>query len=180
MNLEGYRAGLDRGVPSWAEIVWQAVRIPFFLFPCPLPSRLRCQVLRCFGARLGRGVVIRHGVDISFPWRLRCGDHVWLGEQCKILNLAEVIVGSNVCISQQAFLCTGSHRYRSESFDLVTRPIKIADSCWIGARAFIGPGVRMGQCSVVGAGAVVVRDIPPGHLAVGNPAKNRRIDAAQA
>ena len=114
--------------------------------------------------------MIRDGVDISFPWRLVLGDFVWIGGGTRLLTLATVEIGSNSCISQDAFLCTGSHNHRVESFDLIARPIVVGEECWVGARAFVGPGVNIGSRSVVAACAVVVRDLPPGSLVAGNPA----------
>ena len=110
--------------------------------------------LRIFGAKVGRGVVIRSRVNITFPWRFSCGDHVWIGDEVLILSLAPVCLGSNVCISQRAFLCTGSHRFSRETFDLVTRPITIGDGCWIAAQAFVGPGVELPPGTLVKAGEV--------------------------
>jgi len=171
LRLDGYRAGLDRGAPAWKEAMWLAVRIPVFLCPIPLPGWLRAGVLRAFGARVGRGVVIRPGVAISFPWRFSCGDHVWIGEGVRILSLGPVAIGSHVCISQEAFLCTGSHDHRSPGFDLVVRPIAVGEGSWIAARAFVGPGVSVGTGAVVAAGAVVVRDVRDGEVVGGNPAR---------
>jgi len=176
VKLEGYRAGLDRGAPAWKEAAWIAVKVVFFLAPLPLPSSLRTALLRAFGARVGRGCVIRAGVDISFPWRLVLGDFVWIGGGVRLLTLAPVGIGSNSCLSQEAFLCTGSHNHRVESFDLITRPILVGEECWVGARAFVGPGVTIGNRCVVAACAVVVRNLPPGSLVAGNPA--RMIDPA--
>ena len=173
MKLEGYRAGLDRGAPAWKEAAWIAVKLVFFLAPLPLPNSLRTALLRAFGARVGKGCVIREGVDISFPWRLALGDFVWIGARARLLTLAHIEIGSNSCISQEAFLCTGSHNHRAESFDLITRPIIIGEECWVAARAFVGPGVTIGSHSIVAACAVVVRDLPPRSLAVGNPTHTR-------
>ncbi len=171
MRLDGYKAALDRGAPRWKEVLWVFAKIPFFLMPVPLPSALRVAILRIFGAQLGRGVVIRSGVDISFPWRFRAGDFVWLGERARFLTLGRILLGSHVCVSQEAFLCTGSHDYRSPGFDLIVREIVVEDGVWIAARAFVGPGVTVATGAVVCAGAVVVKDVAPGMVVGGNPAR---------
>jgi putative colanic acid biosynthesis acetyltransferase WcaF len=120
---------------------------------------------------VGRGVVIRSRVNITFPWRFECGDNVWIGDEVYILSLAMVTIRSNVCLSQRAFLCTGSHDFRKETFDLITKPITVEDGCWIAAGAFVGPGVNIGGGSVVAAGAVVIKDVAAGTLLGGNPAR---------
>jgi putative colanic acid biosynthesis acetyltransferase WcaF len=117
--------------------------------------------LRRFGATIGRGVVIKPGVRIKFPWRLELGDNTWLGEAAWIDNLAPVRIGNDVCISQGAYLCTGSHDWKSEQFDLIVKPISIGAKVWIAARAIIGPGVTIGEGAVVPLGCVVTVEVPP-------------------
>jgi putative colanic acid biosynthesis acetyltransferase WcaF len=163
----------SRGVPFWKEVLWWFARTIFFEPWFPQPSRLRCAVLRAFGAKIGRGVVIRSQVNINFPWRLEIGDHVWIGEEVMILSLDRVRIGSHVCISQRAFLCTGSHQFKKETFDLVTKPIVVEDGCWIAAGAFIGPGVTLRRNTVCAAGAVVMRGAGPNVVLAGNPAVAR-------
>ena len=136
---------------------------------------MRVALLRGFGAKIGSSVVIRENVNISMPWRLTIGDHVWIGEDVGILSLAQVSIGSNVCISQRAYLCTGSHDYRREDFKLITRPITIHEGTWVAAAAFIGPGVTIGAGAVVTAGSVVMKDVAPEALMRGNPAEVVRI-----
>lgn len=171
MNLKMFNnAEFERGAPRWKECLWWVVRSFFFAGQFPLPSRLRVFWLRIFGARIGENVVVRSRVNITFPWRFECGDHVWIGEEVTILSLATVRVGDSVCISQQAFLCTGSHDFNQETFDLITSPICIDSGCWVGARAFVGPGVTMGKGSRCLAGAVVIQQVPPEASVGGVPA----------
>jgi putative colanic acid biosynthesis acetyltransferase WcaF len=92
---------------------------------------------------------------------LSIGDHVWIGEDVGILSLAQVTIESNVCISQRAYLCSGSHDFRREDFKLKVAPITLRTGSWVAAVAFIGPGVEVGAGSVVAAGSVVFKDVPP-------------------
>lgn len=141
----------SRGVPKWQEILWWVCRSLFFAPWFPIPSPIKVAVLRLFGAKIGTGVVIRSRVNITMPWRLEIGDHVWIGDEVFILSLDCVRIGNHVCISQRAFLCTGNHDFKSEEFDLITAPIEIGDSCWVGACAFVGPGVVLPPGTMVGA-----------------------------
>jgi putative colanic acid biosynthesis acetyltransferase WcaF len=177
LRLDLYdNSDFDRGASRLKEALWVLCKCVFFLNPLPWPSAVRVWLLRLFGARIGSRVVIRSGVNITFPWRFTTGDHVWIGDEVFILSLATVTLGSHVCISQRAFLCTGSHAWRHETFDLRTRAIVVEDSVWIAAQAFVGPGTRIGDNSVVSAGAVVMKSMPSHSLAVGNPAVVRLKD----
>ena len=171
MRLRDYTTGgFDRGRPGWIEAFWVLVKCLFFLNPVPWPSALRVTLLRAFGAKVGQGVVIRSQVNITFPWRLEIGDDVWIGEEVLILSLAQVTLGSDVCLSQRAFLCTGSHQFQEPNFDLVTKPISVGAQSWVAAQAFIAPGVEIGEGSMVSAGSVVLENVPPKSLVRGNPA----------
>lgn len=152
------------------EMLWFFTRWVFFDTSLPWPSSLRCALLRLFGARVGCGVIIRAKVNVTFPWRLSVGDHVWIGEGVLILSLAPVTLEDSVCISQRAFLCTGSHDARRPSFDLVTKPITIRRGAWVAAQVFVAPGTEIGSGAVVLAGSVVSKQVPPGVMVRGNPA----------
>ena len=171
MQLKGYTTGaFERGAPRWKEMLWVAVKCVFFQTPWPWPSALRVALLRAFGARVGKDVTIRSQVNITFPWRLTVGDHVWFGEEVVVLSLAPVTIESHVCLSQRAFLCTGSHDFRSEMFELIVKPITVRERSWIAAQVFIAPGVEIGAGSMVAAGSVVVENVAAGTLVRGNPA----------
>lgn len=170
MRLDRYdNSDFSRGASKLTEVLWWVVRSLLFAPWFPIPSVLKVTALRLFGAKVGRSVVIRSRVNITFPWRLSIADHVWIGDEVMILSLAPVTIASHVCISQRAFLCTGSHKFRSENFDLVTKPVVIGEGCWIAANAFIGPGVTLAPGTLCSAGAVVLRNSGPGEVESGNP-----------
>ncbi len=172
IDLSRYdNSDFSRGASAGREVLWWVCRSLFFAPWFPVPSSIKVALLRAFGARIGADVVVRSRVNISFPWRLEVGDHVWIGEEVAILTLATVRIGSNVCLSQRAYLCTGSHDFSKTTFDLITQPITIGDGCWIGANAFVGPGVTMGDGSRCLAGAVVVKDVGTGSTVGGVPAR---------
>jgi putative colanic acid biosynthesis acetyltransferase WcaF len=163
-----------RGTSRPIEFLWWVVRSLLFAPWIPIPSACKVVALRAFGARVGRGVVIRSRVNVSFPWNLTIGDHVWIGDEVYILSLAKVVIGNHVCISQRAFLCTGNHDYRSVTFDLKVAPIALQDGCWIGAGAQVGPGVTIGRLAVLGFGSVATGDLEPQMIHRGSPAAKYR------
>ena len=166
--------GLDRGRSHLVEALWYACKLVFFLPAFPWPSACRVWWLRRFGARIGRGVVIKPRVNIHLPWKFTVGDHCWIGEEVFILNFEPVVLGTQVCLSQRAFLCTGNHDYRDPAFAYRNAPITIADGAWIGAQAWIGPGVTVGPETVVAAASCVTRSLPAGQVCGGHPCAPRR------
>lgn len=104
------------------------------------PSWVKGFILRRFGAKVGPGVVIKPRVTIKYPWFLRIGDHVWIGEAVWIDNHTTVTIGSNVCISQGAYIFTGNHDWSDPKFAFFAKPIVIGDGVWITAFQRVGPG----------------------------------------
>lgn len=140
-------------------ILWYLFKIIFISTPFPWPSFLKTIILRSFGASIGERVLIKPNVNIHYPWNLRIKNDVWIGEYVFLLNFEMIDIGSNVCISQRAFLCTGNHNFRDISFSYKNGPIKILDGAWIGASVFISPDVSVGTDSVVSAGVTLTKSI---------------------
>ena len=171
VNLGKYdNSDFDCGAPRWKRRLWVVVRCVFFQNPFPWRSAFRSALLRYFGAKIGKGVGIGSNVNISFPWRLVVGDHVWIGDDVGILSLAQVTIESSVCVARRSFLCTGSHDMRREDFKLKVAPILIRTGSWIAIGSLILPGVTIGEGAVVSAGSVVLKDVAPNCLVRGNPA----------
>ena len=159
----------NRGRPLFVELVWLVLSALFVSSWIP-GSGHRKWLLRVFGAKIGNGVVIKPRVRVKFPWRLEIGDHAWIGEDAWIDNLADVTIGSDACISQGVYLCTGSHDWSSSRFDLITKPIVIGNSAWVSAKATVGPGVTVGEGAVLSLGGVATKDLEPWGIYAGNPA----------
>lgn len=157
-----------------AFLVWRLIQNTVFsLLYCPY--FLRVLLLRLYGASIGKGVLIRRGVKVHFPWNLEIGDNCWIGEEVWFINHEKVKIGSNVCISQRSIICSGGHDYRSASLEYAHKPIEIKDGAWVCLDAKVLPGVIVGECSVVSAGEIVRKSIPDYSMLVGG--KIRPIDA---
>jgi putative colanic acid biosynthesis acetyltransferase WcaF len=153
------------------RFVWQYLCQPvFWLTPGPF-SRAKVLLLRIWGARVGSEVLIRSGVRVLMPWNLVIGDAVAIGTGANLYNFAEIRISDQVVISQNAFLCTGTHDYESPTMPLCSRPIFIGAYVWIAANAFVGPGVTVGEGGVIGAFSVVTGDTPAWTVMAGNPAR---------
>lgn len=168
--------GLNRGVRKPIEIIWYLVKMIFFLSSFPYSSNFKVKLLRLFGAKMGKSIIIKPRVNIHFPWKLIIGDNVWIGEESFLLNFEPLTIGNNVCVSQRAFLCGGNHNYKISSMPYRNGPIILEDGCWIGASSFVGPNVIIGIDTVVSAASVVTQSLPDNSIYRGNPAqfmKNR-------
>jgi len=131
----------------------------------------RCWLLRLFGAKIGKRVNIKPGLRVKFPWRLEVGDDSWLGEDVWIDNLDLVRIGSDCCISQRCYICTGNHDWSRTTFDLITQPVQIQDGAWIASSSIIGPGVTVGRGAVLTLGSVTSKNLEPWTIYRGAPAQ---------
>lgn len=133
-------------------------------------SFIRVWFLRLFGADIGRGVVVKPHVRVKYPWKLKVGNHTWIGEDVWIDNLGMVVLGSNCCLSQGAMLLCGNHDYKRPAFDLIVGDITLEDGVWIGAKSVVCPGVNCGSHSVLSVGSVATASLDSYCIYRGNPA----------
>ena len=166
----------DRGATRLKEFLW--IVTGSILISSWVPGSLwRVVILSLFGANVGKKVILKPGIKVKFPWRLSIGDYSWIGEDVWIDNLCFVNVGSEVCISQGAYLCTGSHDWTSTYFDLIVEPINIESNVWICAMCRIAPGVTISHGCIVGFGSVLTKSLEPWSIYKANSqiiGKNKR------
>jgi len=150
-------------------VVWSVANALLFHFsPKPL-HKWRSFILRCFGAKVGRGVHVYPRVKIWAPWNLELADGCGIGNGVILYSQGEIFIGAQTVISQGAHLCAGTHDYTLPGFPLITSPIKIGSGVWIAAEVFIHPGVTIGNGCVIGARAVVTKDMPEWMVCTGHP-----------
>ncbi len=170
-DLSAYNnSSYDTGRNIIVRLLWLTTNVFFFKNPLSIFNTLKITILRIFGAKIGRNVVIKPSVNIKYPWKLSVGDNTWIGEDVWIDNLDEVKIGSNVCISQGALLLCGNHNYKKSTFDLITSPITIEDGVWLGAKTIVTGGVICGSHSVLSVGSVASKNLDAWAIYKGNPA----------
>jgi putative colanic acid biosynthesis acetyltransferase WcaF len=152
------------------EMVWFFIEAALINNKFNPVSGLRIWLLRRFGARIGTGCRMQHPIRVKAPWNLEVGDNCWFGVNAWIYNQAMIRIGSNVCISQDVFLTTGSHDL-AKTMDLRVAPIVIEDGVWITSRCVVQMGVTIGRSSVVTPLSVVHRSLEAEGVYGGNPVR---------
>lgn len=155
------------------RVLW-AVAWPFFRFS-PRPFWVfRRALLRLFGAKVAAGAHVYPTVLIAIPWNITLGRDCAVGDRVILYSLGPIRIGDRATVSQGAHLCAGTHDLKDTARFLLKPPITVGADAWVCADAFIGPGVRIGKYAIVGARAVVMRDVRPSLIVVGNPAREVR------
>lgn len=152
------------------ELLWILVEALLVTNSLQLSSTLRAAALRAFGARIGRGVIIRPRVRVKFPWNLEIGDRCWIGEGVWIHNQAQLSIGHDTVVSQESFLTTGSHDAHS-NMDLIVRPVVIGNGVWLTSRCVVLQGLSIGDQVIVTPNSVVHRSLGARGVYGGNPAR---------
>ena len=161
----------SRGKSNITVLLWWVIQGTLFRFSLHNMYRWRAFLLRLFGATIGKKVQIRASAKFTYPWKVCIGDYSWIGDNVKFYSLDYIEIGKNCIISQESYLCTGTHDLEDPYFSLITKPIIIKDGVWIATDVFIHPGVTVYEMAVVAARSNVTRDIPANKVFAGSPAK---------
>lgn len=163
-------SNFDKGAGFLKATVWYIVNALIVRASWNPFMSIKVALLRAFGAKIGKKLVIKNNVVIKSPWNLVLGDDCWLGEGCWIDNLDRVRIGNNVCVSQGAMLLTGNHDYTIGSMPYRNAPILIEDGAWIGAKTVVCPGVTVHRNAILTVGSVATKDMEENGIYQGNPA----------
>ena len=160
-----------RGKNAVIVQLWWFVQATFFRLSPQFAYAWRRFLLRLFGAKIGKKVIIRPSVKITYPWKIKIGDYSWIGDDVTLYSLGEIEIGKNTVISQKSYICTGSHDMHSKNFDIFAQKITIKNGCWIATDVFVAPGVTIENDVVVGARSSVFHSLPENKVCIGTPAK---------
>jgi putative colanic acid biosynthesis acetyltransferase WcaF len=157
-----------------ARLAWGMVYALLFR---PSPRNLhrwRNGLLRLFGARLHPQARVYPRARVWAPWNLEMEEGATIADDVDVYSAATIRLGAYALVSQHSFLCAATHDFENVRFPLIARPITIGRRAWVAADVFVGPGVTIGEGTVVGARSAVFRDLPPWVVASGTPARPTR------
>ena len=156
-DAPGEKAAWDK--PKVQVYLWAIVELLVVTNAWQISSSLRIRALRMFGAEIGEGVIFRPRTRVKFPWKLHVGDRSWIGEGVWFHNQDHIFVGSDVVLSQETFLTTGSHAHRRD-MALITRPIRVGDGAWVTSRCIVLGGSDIGSSALIQPGTTVAGVVP--------------------
>jgi len=132
---------------------------------------LRCFFYRLAGIKIGKGSTVHMGARFYDPKNIIIGQDTVVGEGAVLDGREKLIIGNHVAISTEVMIYNSQHVIEHEDFIAKDAPVEIEDYCFIGPRVIVLPGVKIGRGAVVGAGAVVTKDVAPFTVVGGVPAK---------
>jgi putative colanic acid biosynthesis acetyltransferase WcaF len=170
-NLKTFTVPNDfRGKSKVIVQLWWLIEKTLFAWSPQFLYSWRRFLLRLFGAKIGKGVLLRPSVRVTYPWKVSIDDYTWVGEDCILYSLGNITIGSHVAIAHGVYFNTGLHDYKSENFDIGAKPVIIEDQSWITNDVYIAPGVTIGKGCVIGARSSVMKSMPEGYICYGSPA----------
>ena len=154
------------GILLWS-ICW-----PLFCGWTPKPlNAWRLLWLRVFGAKIDGAPFVHQRARIALPWNITLHDRACVGDRANLYSLGEIEIHADATVAQEVYLCTGTHDFSSPNRELQTAKITVGAGAFVCARAFVLPGVTIGERAIVGACAVVTRSVADGAKVAGNPAR---------
>jgi putative colanic acid biosynthesis acetyltransferase WcaF len=174
LNQKKQKTAYQNPWPRWHQFILVCWRLAWFFFCRWTPKFLnpwRILILKLFGAKLSGLPFVHSSANIQIPWNLTMKHRACLGERANAYSLGRIGILEGATVAQEAYLCTGSHDFSDPALQLIVNKITIEPHAFIGVRALIMPGVKVGKNAVVGAMSVVTKDVPSDQVIAGNPAR---------
>jgi putative colanic acid biosynthesis acetyltransferase WcaF len=159
-----------RGKSKMTVQLWWIVQSTLFAWSPQVLYGWRRFLLRLFGAKIGKGVLVRATAKITYPWNVEIGDYSWIGDDNVLYSLGKISIGKNVALAHKVYLNTGGHEYKKSTFDIFSKPVVVEDECWLTNDVYVAPGVTIGKGSIIAARSSVLKSMPSGKVCVGTPA----------
>ena len=160
--------------PLWVHLILVLWKFTWFFLCSWTPKFMnpwRLMILKVFGTTISGSPFVHSKAWIQIPWHLTMHHRACLGERSVAHSLGKIEIMETATVSQEAYLCTGTHDFKEPSLQLITKPITIGKNSFIGTRAMILPGVTIGNHVIAGAMSVVSKDVPDHQIVAGNPAQ---------
>lgn len=175
-RLDNFRLPKNfRGKNAFMVQLWWIVQGVFFKNSPQFMYGFRNFLLKLFGAKIGKNVIIRPSVKITYPWKVAIGDYSWIGDEVTLYSLGNIEIGNHTVISQKSYICAASHDYLKTDFPIFSKKVTIGDQSWLATDVFVAPGVTIGKGTVVGSRSSVYQDLPPNTICMGTPAKVKKL-----
>jgi putative colanic acid biosynthesis acetyltransferase WcaF len=158
-----------RGRSAVVVQLWWLVQATLFACSPQFMYGWRCWLLKMFGAKVGKAVLLRPSIRITYPWKVTIGDFAWIGDDVVLYSLGEIEIGENAVVSQRSYVCAASHDHTQQDFPIYAKKVCIGAQAWVATDAYIAPGVTIGEGAVIGARSSVFKDMPSGMVCIGSP-----------
>jgi putative colanic acid biosynthesis acetyltransferase WcaF len=153
------------------RVLWEVCWCLFCVWTPKPANPWRLFWLGVFNAKIHGTPFVHQRARIAMPWNLTLHDRACLGDRANAYSLGEIEIGARAIVAQEAYLSTGSHDFSDPALPLVVAKITVSEDAFVGARAFVLPGVTIGARAIVGACSVVTHDVPENMVAAGNPCR---------
>lgn len=160
-----------RGKGALTVQLWWGVQATLFRHSPQIFYGWRRFLLRAFGAKIGKGVLVRPTARITYPWKVTIGDWSQVGDGTELYSLGRIEIGAHTVVSQGCYICAAGHDPASNSFAIYQSRVVIEDEVWLASQCFVMPGVTVRKGTFCKVRTLVTSDTEEGTVYAGSPGR---------